>query len=376
MLLRMLIALKAVSDAAAAKPPAPVQPSLQLPQRPSAQVVQQGGGQAPQWSTPQPAGDMAAATPGLSAAPPTSPPPAIAQQQQRPEQSAFQSPQPQPQLQLPASLVQQLLRSPVTPLTQAPPPLPFTLGSPGVTPTSAAAAAAAAAAATPAGLDGNNSDTVAGSGSMPHSLDDAAGGMGGIPAPSVGDMAMPSFDFGGLGFDLGSAEDGGPAFPVPLWSPADVLPATLGTGVGSGLEGLPPLPPLPPGMELPPLPGMPGGAPLMPDGLPPMYRTRAPRSEWVGRGARLGLCRARAVWPRGMNREWLVGCCPARTFHATQPRTSPNFPTHLSSPPTHLPPLASCREARPHHAGGTAHHDCVRRQRGAGARGGAVLVLA
>lgn len=366
-LLRMLIALKAVSDAAAAKPPPPVQPSLQLPQRPSAQV-QQGGGQAPQWSAPQPAGGIAAATSGLPAAPPTSSPSAIAQQQQRQEQSAFQSPQPQPQLQLPASLVQQLLRSPVTPLTQAPPPLPFTLGSPGLTPTSAAAAAAAAA--TPAALDdGTTGDREAGSGGMPPSLGDAAGGMGGIAAPSmgdmggiaapsVGDMAMPSFDFGGLGFDLGSAEAGGPAFPVPLWSPADVLPATLGTGVGSGLEGLLPLPPLPPGMELPPLPGMPGGAPLMPDGLPPMYRTRAPRSEWVGVLGQTGpLPSASSAAKRHEPRVvgWLPtmpprACRESRTFHATQPGTSPNFPTPLVSPPTHLLPLVSCREACPHHA--------------------------
>lgn len=335
-LLRMLIALKAVSEAAAhAKAPAaaPVQPSLQLPQRPPAlqgTQTQQGGGQTMPWSSPQPAGGAAAGSQAMGALD-NSPPAAPALQQQ--QQATLQSPQ--PQLQLPASLVQQLLRSPVTPLTQAPPPLPFNLGSPGATPTGAAPAAAAAAA--PAALDGSGG-AVAGFGSMPAGLGGAAGGMAGMDG-----VSGPSLSLGlDLGLDLGSAEPGGPSFQVPLWSPADVLPATLGTGGGEGLEGLLPLPPLPPGMELPPLPGMPGGAPLMPDGLPPMYRTRAPRSEWGGgQGGTWG----RVAWMFG---GVLRGCLQELTapglyiwWGVAGPASKNDCPTLPLTESTLIPPLVS-----------------------------------
>ena len=169
-------------------------------------------------------------------------------------------------------LLQQFLAMPMTPLTD-PGPLPFVLGGlPHETPTGAAATAMADAA-------------------------EAGGAASGEP----------------------SGDGDGGMLHIPLWSAADVLPATLGAA-----GGLPAMLPLP-GLDLP----LPAGM-VLPDGTPAIFRSRAPRSE---RPAALAV-RA-AAW-------WLISVVAALPCPALIP---PPLPPHSPLPRPQGSARASCGRA-------------------------------
>lgn len=254
------------------------------------------------------------------------------------------------------------LLSPVTPAAGAPAslPAPLFLGSPAATPLSGGGA----------GLFGGDTSFLNGglnSGRMPglHAPGLGSGGISGGPGGagvgSSGDLADGADGQAGLAFQAALQQ-------VPLWSAADVLPATLGAG---GLLDLAP------GTVLPPPPPMPQPLNAGGDG-PAVFRSRAPRREWVGG---CGAVAATPACPASLTRssdcgfvplfpqphlDRLPAFCPTPGWQMHPPPPSSPAPPAPPHPSRRTPdaccPLHARRQAGAHHAGRPADDDCVRRQ--------------
>lgn len=253
------------------------------------------------------------------------------------------------------------LLSPLTPAAGAPAalPAPLFLGSPAATPSSNGGAGGLF------GGDFSNLSSGLYSGSLP-GLDSI--GLGG--AGFSGGLGSS----GAFAEGVGGQQGGDPQAAlqqVPLWSAADVLPATLGAG---GLLDLAP------GTVLLPPPPMPQPLGAGGDG-PAVFRSRAPRREWAGcrwhaGGAADGLhCPLHTA--RGMRHVTapaIVGACSQQLSPHSPPAVQPCPCYPLARPRLVLPclrrlltapPWVARRQAGAHHARWPADHDCVRRQRGA-----------